>query len=390
MPVPESKLAVGHVLDGRYVLERVLGEGGMGMVFAARHVEQRELVAIKVLHENAWAVPAPVERFLREARLASQIDSDHVVRVLDVVHGGGTTPTFIVMEYLEGKDLGQVLESRGRIRAALAIDFVLQACEALADAHRIGIVHRDLKPSNLFVTTRSDGGPLVKVLDFGISKAMDQGDELVTATKDRFGTPAYASPEQTRSAKNVDARSDIWALGVILFELISGKRPFRGKSGGQLIAAIAADPPVRLRLYAPDAPDGLEELIEACLVKDREHRIGSVADLASRLAPFASDAGRASAEAIQAIALRPEGHRPERSSIPAPQPKAKSSPAPSSPYRPRSRARASHTMVVGAIAGLLAAGAFIAFCAASDRPRNETTKAAAPSATPSDSSFRPE
>jgi serine/threonine-protein kinase len=298
-------LEVGDILGERYVLERVLGRGGMGVVFAARHQELRELVAIKVLHTGALRSPALLERFVREARLASRIKSDQVVRVLDVVRGRDDAPTYIVMEYLEGRDLGEMLDAKGPMPPSVAVDYVLQACIALAEAHRRGIVHRDVKPSNLLVTQRGDGTPLVKVLDFGISKAQEAEDGALTTTEASFGSPSYMSPEQIRSAKNVDARADVWALGVVLFELLSNLRPFPGDNVGAILAAVTADPPLDLRLHAPVTPADLCAVVEACLVKDREVRVASVVELAERLAPFASEAGRASLAAVRAIAGRP-------------------------------------------------------------------------------------
>lgn len=293
-------LEVGHLLDERYRLERVIGEGGMGVVFAARHVELNELVAVKVLHSSSAIDEEHLERFLREARLAAKIKNEHVVRVLDVARGRGATPPYIAMEYLEGVDLAELLASRGPLPATEAVDYVLQACEAVMEAHQLGIVHRDLKPSNLLLARRSDGAPLIKVLDFGISKAHEE-DSKLTTTRAVFGSPAYMSPEQIRSAKHVDQRSDVWALAVVLFEILTGRLPFVGETATSILAAVAADPPLSLAHYA-DVPDGLQEAIERCLVKDRDRRVGSILEMASVLAPFASPAGHASIEVVRRIA----------------------------------------------------------------------------------------
>lgn len=296
------------MLDG-YVLERVLGEGGMGVVFAARHVDTEMRVAIKtLLSPPSSSAEERRERFFREARLAAKIRNDHVVRVLDVTRGdaldpdGRGSPPYIVMEYLDGFDLDDLLRARGPLRSTEAVDYVLQACEGVAAAHALGVVHRDLKPSNLHLTRRIDGTPLLKVLDFGISKTGDdiaiEGSKLTTTTA-VFGSPAYMSPEQIRSSKHVDERTDVWSLAVVLFELITGRLPFAGDSAAAVLAAIAADPPLSLSDHAKyPVPSGLEKAIERGLVKDRSLRVASVVELAASLAPFASEAGRASFDRV--------------------------------------------------------------------------------------------
>ncbi len=274
---------VGCVLGGKYVIERVLGEGGLGFVVAARHVELEQLVAIKYLRAEALASPHTVERFAREARLAGKIKSDHVVRVHDVGRTHEGAP-YMVMEYLEGKDLRQRLEA-GPLAIPEAIDYILQAGEALAEAHTAGIVHRDLKPDNLFLAKRAAGSEVVKVLDFGISKLREHGSN--TRATDKFGTPSYMSPEQLQSSSDVDARADIWALGVILFELLTKTMPFDGDSLAQLCTAILHSPPPALAPLCPAAPPELEDVILKCLSKDRGGRFRNVAELAEELAAFA-------------------------------------------------------------------------------------------------------
>ncbi len=291
----------GTVIAGRYTVERLIGKGGMAVVVAARHMTLGERVAIKILHPRLATDAEGSERFFREARATARIRSEHVVRVVDV----GTTDAglpFIVMELLLGSDLGQMLDS-GAIATAHAVDFVLQASEALAEAHSLGIVHRDLKPSNLWLARRPDGSPLVKVLDFGISKLSVEveGDPKLTETQSIFGSPMYMSPEQIRSAKRVDHRTDVWGIGVVLYELLSGALPFDAHNAASALASITADEPAPLGERRPDVPPELEAAIFHCLRKDVSKRCQSLAELAGLLAPFASPIGKISAERIGRI-----------------------------------------------------------------------------------------
>ena len=296
--------AVGTLI-GKYVVERTLGMGGMGIVVAARHQHLGEVVAIKLLHPKASKDLVQIERFIREARATVKIKSEHVVRVLDAGVDEVTGAPFIVMEHLEGNDLGQLLQRHGAMAVPMAVDLMLQICEAVAAAHALGIIHCDLKPSNFFVGRRADGAPLLKVLDFGISKAsVGEGapDPRLTETKAVFGSPTYMSPEQIRSSKNVDPRSDVWSLGVALFEMLTGKLPFVADSVPGLLASVVADAPFRVSVFAPDVPDELEAIVHACLEKDPSRRIGSAAELAMRIAPFASAEGMHQAARIERIA----------------------------------------------------------------------------------------
>ncbi|MBS2019451.1 MAG: serine/threonine protein kinase, partial [Deltaproteobacteria bacterium] len=210
-----ARVKAGDVLGGKYRVERVLGQGGMGMVVAARHVQLGQRVALKFMLKEALTEPAHAERFAREARAAVQLQSVHTAKVLDVGKLKNGEP-YMVMEYLEGKDLDAVLrDARGPLSTPVAIDYMLQACEAFAEAHSLGMIHRDIKPKNLYLTQTVDGRPLVKVLDFGLAKTIGQmGDISLTATSAVFGSPQYMSPEQMKSAKDVDTRSDIWSIGV--------------------------------------------------------------------------------------------------------------------------------------------------------------------------------
>ncbi len=286
----ENEVEEGQLIAGKYRIERVLGRGGMGVVMAAMHEHLNQRVALKFLTDNAYQQPEAVQRFVREARSAVQIQSEHVARVMDVGTLDSGAP-FMVMEYLRGRDLKEVSSRRGPLPVSEAVDFVLQACDAVAEAHSLGIVHRDLKPSNLFLTERPDGSPLVKVLDFGISKAIQKGDTSqmhMTATSAIMGSPQYMSPEQIRSSKNVDARADVWALGTILHELLAGTPAYVADTVPGLLAMIVADSPPPLRSVRPDAPADLEASITRCLQKDREQRFANVSEFARSLERFAS------------------------------------------------------------------------------------------------------
>jgi eukaryotic-like serine/threonine-protein kinase len=281
----------GDVLAGKYRVEHVLGVGGVGVVVAAVHLELDERVAIKFLLPAALKQPELVSRFAREARAAVRIKSEHVARVTDVgtLHTGAP---FMVMEYLDGQDLGAIARQHAPMPIEQSVEYLLQACEAVAEAHTLGIVHRDLKPSNLFVTRRADGSPVVKVLDFGISKVKPRAgsrpeEAVVTQTSSVIGSPLYMSPEQMESTRDVDARTDLWSLGTILYELISGACPFDAPTMPQLVAKILRSPPAPLRGYRPDAPPELEAVLIKCLEKDPERRYRNVAELALALAPFA-------------------------------------------------------------------------------------------------------
>ena len=280
-----SPLKPGDVLAGRYRIERVLGEGGMGVVLAAEHLVLGERVAVKLLLPEAAKIEGVVARFQREARAASRVQSEHVARVMDVGMIDEATP-YLVMEYVEGRDLSAELEARGPLPIEEAVGYVLQAMVGVAEAHALGIVHRDLKPSNLFLARLPNGRQLVKVLDFGIAKDVNEDKKDLTSTFSALGSAAYMSPEQLRMAKSVDARTDVWAFGVVLFELLTSRMPFEGESVTALAAAISVDPPTRLRAFRADAPAALEAVILSCLEKNRDQRTASLADLARALSPF--------------------------------------------------------------------------------------------------------
>jgi serine/threonine-protein kinase len=282
------------VVLGKYHVEHVLGEGGMGVVVAARHLDLGQLFAIKLLRPAALADAEVIERFLREARATARLRSEHVARVHDVGRLEDGAP-YIVMEHLSGQDLRQVLRERGPLPPEEAVAYVYQACEAVAEAHSLGIVHRDLKPANLFLARRPSRTPCVKVLDFGISKdlcsSQSDGSDLSDLTKTGIimGSPHYMAPEQLARSKDADPRSDIWSLGVILFELLTGARPFAAEGLMEVLTKIATMPPPRPGDLRPDLPPSIEAIVLKCLEKAPERRFQSVPELMAALQRVMTD-----------------------------------------------------------------------------------------------------
>jgi serine/threonine protein kinase len=294
----------GDIIADKYRVEKVLGAGGMGVVVAARHVQLDERVALKFLRPEALGDEEAVARLVREARAAVKIKSEHVARVLDVGTLDSGAP-YIVMEYLDGGDLAAWLKQRGALPIDQAIDFVLQAAVAVAEAHALGIVHRDLKPANLFCVRRADGQLSIKVLDFGISKLTDMAGAVsamgMTKTGALMGSPLYMSPEQMRSSKDVGPETDIWALGIILFELIAGRPAFVGESVADLAIKISQEPIPSLRGLRPEIAAGLEAVVVKCLEKNPRRRYRNVGEVALALLPFAPKRAAASVERISGI-----------------------------------------------------------------------------------------
>jgi hypothetical protein len=280
-----SMVEPGTILLGKYRIEHVLAKGGMGVVARAHHLQLDVPVAIKFLLADVLEQDDVVQRFRREAQAAVKLRGEHVCRIIDVGTLENGAP-YMVMEHLEGTDLKELLRERGRLDFGFAVDLVLQACEALAEAHACGIVHRDVKPANLFLTQGADGEPLLKLLDFGVSKVSSPVTKGITKSQVIIGTPAYMSPEQVDSSKDVDARTDIWALGVVLYELLCGQRPFRGLGFAGLAIALP-EQPVR-PLEGVEVPDGLERAIACCLRIDPAQRFRNMAELAMALAPYAA------------------------------------------------------------------------------------------------------
>ncbi len=304
-------LREGDLLDGKYRVERVLGQGGMGVVLAARHEQLGERVAIKVLHE-AFADERARARFLNEGRSAAKLRSEHVARVLDVGESA-EGQRYLVLEHLDGADLSRVQRERGSLPVEEVVDWLIQVCAALVEAHALGIVHRDIKPANLFLTRRADGSACVKVLDFGISKNPDA--ELTSTTMEGMGSPHYMAPEQMASAKNVDGRADVWSCGAVAFKLLTGEAPFGSGAITEVVHNVVTDRRKRLSELRPDVPPGLERVLDGCLQRAPEARVPDVATLARELGPFASSDGKALAERVGGT----------RASVPwvAPEPPAK-------------------------------------------------------------------
>jgi len=282
-PMPTLGLPPGAMVLDRYQIEEEIGCGATSVVLAARSVSTDERVAIKIWRSDIAIDDTAVERFVREARAASALRSQHVARVRDAGLAPDGRP-YIVMELLEGRDLGRMVAEVGPFDPRRAVDFIIDACDAIAEAHSHGIVHRDIKPSNLFLARRGDGGERLAVLDFGISKAPPGPEMLLTQTASLRGTPAYMSLEKMRSPKAVDARTDIWSLGAVLSELVEGRVPFPGNTFAHLCISVATEPP-RPMTTAPH----LAATIERCLAKRVEERFQNMAEVAAALAPFASD-----------------------------------------------------------------------------------------------------
>jgi len=299
-----DNITPGTILAEKFRVERVLGQGAMGVVLLATHLQLDQQVALKFLLPGSLSQSELEARFAQEARAAARIKSEHVARVIDVSTLDSGEP-YIVMEYLEGSDLAKQLARRVPLPVPQAVAYVLQACEALAEAHAYGIVHRDLKLSNLFMASYPDGTPCIKILDFGISKYNLPGsdpDLSMTSTAAVMGSPLYMSPEQLRSSRNVDARSDIWALGVILYELVAGHVPFDAQTMPVLCTMVLQDDPPPLGPLVRDLPRGFEAVVLRCLVKDRARRFQNVYELARALSDFAPPEARASLDRMVRLA----------------------------------------------------------------------------------------
>jgi eukaryotic-like serine/threonine-protein kinase len=295
----EEEIPEGEILAEKYRAERVLGAGGMGVVVRVKHIESSQIFALKFLRPSVARDPSATARFLREAEAAGRIQNPHVVQISDV----GTLATgvpYLVMEYLEGITLETRLKDGPALDVATACDFALQACEGLAAAHATGIIHRDIKPANLTLCPREEQSDLVKILDFGVSKIVDENQGL-TRTQTALGSPLYMSPEQMRSARSADARADQWSLGAVIYRMLTGKLPFSAPSLPRLCVLVMEGSFAPMKTLCPDLPDPLVAAVERCLKVDPGERHADVAALAQALAPFAGVEGEISAQRCRKI-----------------------------------------------------------------------------------------
>jgi serine/threonine protein kinase len=334
----DEPVKIGEVIADKYLVERVLGKGGMGIVYLAKHLQLGERVAIKLLKTRTLKNAELVARFLREGRTAARLRSEYVARVRDV----GTLPSgapYLVMEYLDGRDFEAVLAEHGALDTKVAVKYLLQACEALAEAHAMGIVHRDLKPANLILIRKRDGTTAIKIIDFGISKLVSSEAPGPGMTQDSvmMGSPLYMAPEQMTSARDADARSDVFSLGAILYHLLTNTPPFLGNSAVDVFERISLGPPSP-RTVRPDLPAGIEAVTSRCLRKIPGERFADVAELAAALAPFGPPHAELFAESAERI-LRASADTNAASSPVAPSGMATPSPVGAS-ARPPARASA--------------------------------------------------
>jgi len=281
-----------QLIEDNYALERVIGCGDSGIVIAARHARLGLRVALKFLRPDKPRTPEVIKRFVREGQITARIQNAHVTRVLDIGRLPDAEP-FLVLEYLQGCDLAALLNGRGPLVSADAVEYVRQACAGVASAHAVGVIHRDLKPSNLFLTMAPNGTPLVKILDFGIAEQnSSSGEPTVNPTE--LGSAPVVAPEQLRAEGRVDVKSDVWALGATLFTLLSGRPPFARSYASETYLAILSGRIPDLTALRPDIERPLAAVVERCLAADPEQRFGSAAELAAALSPFAKQSPPAS------------------------------------------------------------------------------------------------
>ena len=289
----------GDIIADKYLLDAVLGVGGMGVVFRARHLHLNGQVALKFLSAQFLNSPVAIGRFRREAQAAAKLKNEHVVRVFDVgTHTNGLP--YMVMEYLEGCDLGGLLEASGRLASDLVADLLIQTCSAVEDAHQQGIIHRDLKPSNLFCVRHADGTLTIKVVDFGISKVTDTSAAMeagITVTGNVVGSPSYMSPEQMKTPNRIDHRSDLWSLGVVLYECLTGNLPFPASTYAEICLKVHQEAPLPASAHGVRLPAGLEAIINTCLAKEPANRYATAGELAAALLAFAPQGRRSSVRA---------------------------------------------------------------------------------------------
>ncbi|AKV02848.1 serine/threonine protein kinase [Labilithrix luteola] len=310
---PQPQLSPGELVDGRYRIDEYLGGGGMATVYRATHLALAQPVAIKTIAPSVRMLPGIAERFLREARAATRLKGEHVVRVFDVGTMADGTP-FMVMELLEGDDLGALIAAGTAISIERACDFVLETCEALAEVHGLGIIHRDVKPANLFLTRGPDGRSSIKLIDFGVSHVdapLSSPAPGLTRPEMIVGSPQYMSPEQMHAASKIDGRSDLWSLGAVLYELLTGDPPYGNEGFWSVCLAAAHGPPPAPSTRRRGVPAGLDNVVLRCLRFEPEDRFADAAALAVALAPFASPGGaeraRSTARVLEAAKARGRG-----------------------------------------------------------------------------------
>jgi serine/threonine protein kinase len=299
---PTPPIELGGVVAGKYRIDRVIGFGGMGIVCAAQHLELGTAIAVKFVRPERASDERATSRFLKEARAAAQLQSQYACRVMDCgqLPSGGP---YIVMEYLTGEDLRTRVDQRGPLDVQEAVLLALQACEALAEAHAKHIVHRDVKPENLFLAEGPGGVPCLKVLDFGISKQLSPllAQRSLTDSTESMGSPFHMSPEQMLDPSSVDSRTDIWSLGVVLYEALTGQMPFAGETGPQLCANVMTTEPIPPQAHRHDIPDELARVILGCLQKDKTKRYADVGELSQALREFGGPGAVLAAARVEQI-----------------------------------------------------------------------------------------
>ncbi len=342
---PTDATAEGSLLGGKYRLLRVVGSGGMGVVWEARNTWTQRRVAVKVLARSgvtggrATMPPDVAERFLREARATARVRHPHVVDVLDMGRDPERAETFIVYEFLDGETLRSLLERRGRLEPDELIRCLLPAMEAVCAAHAEGVVHRDLKPENVLLVAEADGAVSPRVIDFGIAQLEEPDEPGLTLTGAPLGTPRYMSPEQCRGARDVDERTDVWSMGVIWFEALAGSHPYQGTSYNELIAQVLTSDAPKLAAIRADLPRHLTAAIDHALSRDRDARhptmrafIAAIRDdvgAATVPSPRSSRGARGAVAVVVALALalvamlvsaRPPEHAARTVALAAPRP----------------------------------------------------------------------
>ncbi len=267
---------VGTTLGQKYELQRLVGTGGMGAVYESRNAWTGRRVAIKVLHPAFAAKPGVLGRFIQEAQVASRVVHPNIVEVIDLGQGDGEGAFYIVQEFIEGADLRAVMDEAGRVSPRRAVALMAPVMRALAAAHRAGVVHRDVKPENILIARDTTGAPCPKVIDFGVSKLLDQPSTRRTLAGTTLGTPYYMSPEQARGDADLDGRSDVWAVGAVLYEMLSGSLAFDADNYNLLIIKVCTERAPRLDSLAPELPSALVEAVHRALSPRRDDRFDSM------------------------------------------------------------------------------------------------------------------